>query len=299
MNPRFARLFEGWQVGVVTVGIVALVAAVIVPRSASPDGLPPPSVTRAEIRAAELRTREQAVAATEDGLSQDVALLGARLRVLGRVEATGNDVDITRAGASLAEAARPALTKDPGGVVKLRAYQALRFVDAFHAYMMSGEYSDELLELGGDTLAQLKHEGWLQTLDTAPADYRVLLTAIYKRRFKKLIGAHPALEYDPVEERVLIGYFLEHPPRTALASNERELEATQGGFLISQLDDLAKLEPAYPFAFAKGIVFYRMGRFEESSAAFDFYLQTVENGPYRLRAINYLKASIENGEGAP
>lgn len=298
MSSRVARLFEGWQVGVVTVGIVALVAAVVVPRSASPDGLPPPSVTRSEIRVAEQRTRDQALAAT-DGLSQDVALLGARLRVLGRAEASGDGGSIARAGASLSEAARPALAKDPGGVVKLRAYQALRFVDGYHEYLLSGQTSDELIELGGDTLAQLKHEDWVQNLETAPPDYRVILTAIYKRRFKKLVGSHPALDYDPVEERVLIGYFLEHPPRTALASNESELEATQGKFLLAQLDDLAKLEPAYPFAFAKGIVLYRMGRYEESSSAFDFYLQTVENGPYRLRAVNYLKASIENGEGGP
>lgn len=293
-----ARWLEGWQVGAITVCIVGLVAAVVVPRSAPPDGIPLPELGQDELRQAEQRTRVQALQAAS-GVSDEVSLLAARVRLVGAAELGQDDAALERAARGLADAAKPALDRDAGGVVNLRSYLALRFTDAYLAYLRDGVISDELRELGGDTLGQLRLEGWLQSLEAAPSDVRTVLTAMYKRRFRKLVGSHPALAYDPVEERGLIGFFIEHPPRSALASNHTELEATQGRFLLAQLDDLVKLEPTYPVVFAKGVVLYRMGRFEESALQFDTYVQTVESGPYRLRAINHLKSAVESSEGGP
>ena len=58
------------------------------------------------------------------------------------------------------------------------------------------------------------------------------------------------------------------------------------------------MDPSYPVHYARGVALFHMGRYEAAAVAFDAFLSERESGPYRLRAINHLKAAIEESGGA-
>ncbi|NUP05775.1 MAG: hypothetical protein HOW73_06920 [Polyangiaceae bacterium] len=294
-RSRLAKHLEGWQVGAIVVFIVTVYVSVNTPRTAIPDELPPPHVGQDEVQRTRSRNDELATKATTDPLPHSVQMVGARFRALGRAQWNGDEAALARMGDQLGQAIDVALRENVDALLLLRAYQAGRFVDAYCAYLRTGHVSDDLIELGGNTLLELSDNGWLRTAADAPDRVDLVLSAFFKRRFTNTIApGHPAFAADPVEERLLLGYMLAHPPPT-----RADGEGPAGKFLIDHIEDLAKLDPDYPASFARGIVLFRMREFEVAGRMFDDYLENTKNGPHRLRAANYLKASIEYSEGAP
>ncbi len=298
VKSSWEKRFEGWQLGLLVVVIASSITAVVVPRSAVPEGLPPSSVTPAEIEVVRAENARLADRAAAGPLHSTAALLGARMRLVGRSEWDADDSQVNLAYESVLDAGKVALFQDVDSVAQLQAYQARLFRQAYLHFLHTGERTDDLIELGGSTLAQFAQNGWFQTEADLPPYTDVMLEAFFKRRFTRLIGStHPQLAGDPREERAVISFLLANPPRISI-----EQEANLGGdgkgtYLLRRIDDLAKLEPTYPVPYAKGIVLYQMGHFEASAIAFDTYLQQVSSGPYRLRAVNYLKSAVERTEG--
>lgn len=226
-----------------------------------------------------------------------VQLVGSRVRALGRAEWDGDAITSERTRRDIIEAALVAQPQAEA-LALLRGYQAQLFVQAYTDYLRTGIVTTDLLELGGGATAELSERGLLTDLAQAPHDTDLILSAMFKRRFNKLVAArHPALALDPVEERVLLGYLMQHPTRPEATLTQSELDAVAGDVLLRRIQELSALEPTYPVAYARGIVLFRMGRFEDAAIAFDSYLLQVSNGPYRLRAVNYLKAAVEQTEG--
>ncbi len=295
-----AERLEGWEVGAIVVLIVALVSAVIVPRTAIPEDIPAPNISQRELDAARARNDRLVAIATDAELSPDVRLVGAQIRLLGRAEYSEDDAGASKALATLGKSVPAALEKHGDEMAALQTYQADRFAKSYASFLRVGRVSDDLIDLGGAALAEFRRNEWLTSLAEAPRDLDLILSAMFKRRFRAVIAPrHPRLAPDPVEERALVGFLLKHPPPASVPGTRREKKASRGDYLLKRIDELADLEPDYPALYAKGIVFYRMQQFEAAAAAFDEYLQRVGNGPYRLRAINYMKAAIENSEGSP
>lgn len=301
LGARLAKQLEGWQVGALLVFIVAVVTAVIVPRTALPEQLPPPNVTSAEMAFSREKTYREAVAATEADLSPVVQLVGARIRALGRAEYQGDETAVHVALNELRVAADSVGRRgEVEQLVPLRSYQARLFSLAYCEFLRTGTVSEELIELGGGVLEEFERNEWLTSITDAPPHADLVLSAFFKRRFTRLVApGHPALEPDGIEERLLLGYLLEHPQISTIPGTLEERTSASGDFVMRKIDELALLEPEYPVLYAKGIVLFKMQKFESAALAFDAFIQENEDGPYRMRAINYFKASIEHTEGAP
>ena len=293
-----ARHFEGWQVGALVIFIVASISAVVIPRSADPTSLPPAEIgplVLTEARAESARAHAEAQALE---LPHSARLLGARLRALGRIEATRDDRRLDDGRQQVFDAARQALYERPDAVVAMRDLAAVRFRELYIEHVREGaaEPSDELNELGGSILLQFAENGWLSRSADIDLSTETLLEGFYKRRFARILDtSEPTLSPSAAEERVVLGFLLLHPPQPRIDDGNTGGDGT-GPYLIRRIDELAKLEPSYPASYAKGIVLFRMGHFEASASAFDSFLQQGD-GPYRLRAINYLKSAVEHTEG--
>ncbi len=292
----FARHFDGWQVGALVIFIVASISAVTVPRSVDPSSLPPADVGLEELAAARAESARALAAAEALELPSSARLLGARLRALGRSEAIGDDEGMDHGRQLVFDAARQALHERPEAVTAIRDLQAARFRELYLQRMRGGDPGDELAELGGSIMRQFDENGWLSKKSEIDPSTATLLEGFYKRRFAKVLDTrHPMLSPSETEEHVVLGFLLLHPPKPSIEQGNSGGDGT-GPFLLRRIDELVKLEPSYPASYAKGIVLFRMGHFEASASAFDAFLQQGD-GPYRLRAVNYLKSAVEHTEG--
>lgn len=292
----FARHTEGWQVGALVIFIVGSISAVTVPRSVDPSSLPPADVGLERLAAARAESARSLAAAEALELPASARLLGARVRALGRSEAAGDERGIDNGRQMVFDAARQALHERPDAVVAIRDLQAARFRELYLQRMSGGDPGDELRELGGSILLQFDDNGWLSRRSDIDASTATLLEGFYKRRFSKVLDTkEAALSPSETEEHVVLGFLLLHPPRPSVEQGNIGGDGT-GPYLLRRIDELVKLEPSYPASYAKGIVLFRMGHFEASASAFDAFLQQGD-GPYRLRAVNYLKSAVEHTEG--
>lgn len=291
-----ARHFEGWQVGALVIFIVACISAVVVPRSADPSSLPPSEIGLDVIASARAESAQALTRAESVTLPNSTRLLGARLRALGRSETAGDERGIDNGRQMIFDAARQALHEQPEAVVAMRDLQAARFRELYLQRMRRADSTDELSELGGSILLQFEENGWLSKSSDIDASTDILLEGFYKRRFARVLDTKsPLLGPTATEERVVLGFLLLHPPKPRIEDGNTGGDGT-GPYLLRRIDELVKLEPSYPASYAKGIVLFHMGHFEASASAFDTFLQQGD-GPYRLRAVNYLKSAVEHTEG--
>jgi hypothetical protein len=299
-----ARHLEGWQVGALMVFIVASISAVMVPRSADPTGLPPADLGLELLASARAESARAHAAAVAFELPNSARLVAARLRALGAIEAEDDDSRIDDARQLVLESVRQALHERPEAVVAVRDREAVRFRELYLQRMRGAEPADELAEVGGSILRQFDENGWLSRSSEIDATTETLLEGFYKRRFARVVDTkHPALSPSQTEERVLLGFLLLHPPKPRIEEGNVGGDGT-GPYQLRRIDELVLLEPSYPAAYAKGIVFFHMGHFEASASAFDAFLRQGNadgighgDGPYRLRAVNYLKSAVEHTEG--
>ncbi len=289
-----ANMLEGWQAGAVAVFVAAVVTAVIVPRSAAPHGIPPSSLTPNDLDRARIRSFQLAQPAARHELPQAVELMGARLRALGAAEVKGDSAAVSRWAGELDNSARRLLATNLQDLVALRAFLAREFAAVYLQRLKRGQSSQALVELGGATLAEMERNGWLQSLEDAPSNADIVLIGLFSRRYNLMVAPEGgALSLDPIEERAVLDYLIAHPPLSNLAGSRSEANSGRGKYVIAQIESLSKLEPSYPTPFAKGIIYFEMGQFDLAANAFDAYLERNPNGPHRLRAVNFLKASVE------
>jgi hypothetical protein len=290
---------EGWQVGAVTVFVATVVTSVIVPRSAVPHAVPPSSLSQREVGATRAELGRVSSVAESGELTHAVRLLEARFRAVGRAEASGDERLAARWAGELGPTATNALLQNREEVVSLRAFLGLEFSRRYLRRLRTGRPDAELHELGGATLAEMAEKGWLQSLEDLPASADLVLVGIFARRFNLMVvpQAGELVPLDAGVERAVFAYLMTHPPPARFASTPMERASTQLKFVVTQIDGLSKVEPDYPALFAKGILHFEAGQFEASASAFDGYLQRHPDGPYRLRAVNFLKAAVEETNG--
>src|SRR5690349_8279525 len=92
-KPSFARLFEGWQLGAILVGLAGSVALLAVPRAAAPGTFPVPLVDVVETELTRERQRTLAERAERSGLPFETRAVGDAVRRLGTALATGGDAE--------------------------------------------------------------------------------------------------------------------------------------------------------------------------------------------------------------
>ncbi len=283
-----ARHLEGWQLGVVIVVMAWVAVLLMVPRTEVPEDVPLPQLAPREVRASRARAAAESRRLATHEMSANLRLLAARLKAYGLAEHGDDKRRMVELGQLTQEVGAPLAVLEREHVLDLRAHLAERFVESFSEFVRTGVETEELAWLGGNVVPMFRKNGWLD--DTAEPEFDLVLRALHKRRFNKLLGPDVDLPLDSAEERAKVRFLMQHPPLPPVA-DPHGLFA--GQFLLGQIEDAVALDPSYPRHYARGIALFRIGRYEASAVAFDSFLAEREDGPYRIRAANYLKAAIE------
>ncbi|MEM1033769.1 MAG: hypothetical protein AAGN82_25770 [Myxococcota bacterium] len=296
-DPR-RRRFDAALAGAIVVTLAGSAMLLAVPRNATPTHVPLPRVDAPALALTQREDIALARQAQTEPLDVDVRAVGGELRRYNRAAADDDQVTLVQVRTSLVRAVGKALRRGDGPLRALRAYQAYRFVEELRTWTQKGTQSDELKALGGDFVATLERNAWcVPETPRTPVMGEDVLVVLYKDRWNDLTGLGPdarfALTRD--EERLRYGFLLVYPFRKRVYG---PAGAERTAFLIGRqrlatIDRLAAVDDAYPDAYARGIVHFQMGRWEAAGASFQRHLNAAEDGPYTLRARNYLRHALD------
>ncbi len=297
-----ARHFEGWQPGLLAVFLAGSSAILAVPRSIQPTEIPAPI---AAPRALERVAREDAAlaaAAERERLEVDVRALGRAMREYGLADADGNDAKIVEARRDIAQAAGRARAQGDVPLLRLRAYQLASFQRELKRWEGTGEQTEELRELGGPFIESARRNGWIDGRRLLPGP--AVRAALFKKRWTSLAAlTGEAFDLTLDETRALYAFLLDHPPHESLAPSPRDPEGKGASmrvamaaetFRLQKLEELHRVDPSYPLDLARGVVLYRLRRYSLAVDAFQRHLDDHPEGPFALRAQNYLRAALEH-----
>jgi hypothetical protein len=286
---NFRRHLQGYELGLVTVGMVLTFALLAVPRASEPETLPLPQVDRSEARRSEAREQELRASAERDGLPFEVRAVGEALRGFGRTSAQG--FDAAHEQQDIAERVKIALGKAQAPLLlQLRAVQTGYFLSALSQFERDGKASPDLNELGGEFVSRAQHSGWFDESRHCLAD-ATTLGVLFRLRWATLIGMQRAFPFAPSlnDWRVYYRFSLLHPERSSAPASASSDDEARLKLVIA----LSHRDPEYPENFAKGYLLYRLGDREAAAAAYRAQLGQSDSGPYALLARNYLIYALQ------
>jgi hypothetical protein len=300
--PRrgLGRHLAGWQLGVLTVGIVLLAALIAVPRPVAPDVLPVPNIERRQIARELSAQAARADRAERHELPFDVRAVGEAFHRYGAANYAGDGDGMDRELGKLRSAARIALQRyGSAPLLELCAIQTRLFVRALSHWEDTGQVDAELKELGGNFADKATRSSWMvpaRGLMMDPTERRVL----FRIRWAGLTGllTHDAFAPSLNDWRVYYRFLLEHPEAPVNSTNapsSREEAIEQ----LAYVKALVERDPYYPAALARGVLAYRLEHFDEATREFRAFLIADANGPWRLRAQNYLLAALVGARTQP
>jgi tetratricopeptide (TPR) repeat protein len=248
-----------------------------------------PVVDRTVLRRVQAKSDALAREARDKGLTYDVRAVGDAFRRAGAATVEGKGAPESAMG-EIVLAVRLARQKGSDrGLLALLALQAELFVEATKAFEKSGKPSLELGELGGDFLAIAKQNGWVE-------GRRILLddderAALFRVRWTELTGLRREAAFAPTldEYRTYYSLYLRQAADADALRTERAFGVVRA---------LEKRDPSYPGSFARGVLYYRKGLFDDAASAFRAHLAAHPDGPWTLRAKNHLLAALARGSGA-
>ncbi len=313
-NRGWARHLEGWQPGFLTIFVAGVSAWLAVPRPVPPTELPEPMIEPRELDRVARADDALADAAERERLDTDVRAVGSAVIAYNLAEVARDDDRVAVALNDIAEAVRRALPLGEEGLARLRAHHLRSFLLELHRWESTGVESDALHELGGRFVENARHDHWIEG-GRLLADESVR-GALFKMRWNKVTLAHGSFELTPIERRAFLRFLLLHPPREAipvpsrlrpapvprpagssqadiLRAGEQRAAFQADEYRLGKIPELGSLDPDYPAALARGVVLYRMRSYHNAVEAFRKHLDEHPDGPYAIRAQNYLQAALE------
>jgi len=304
------RHSEGWEVGIVAVAIALTGTLLAVPLPVSPRDLPLPLADGKTLSAT--LDREKALAATmaraleEDrrrtsGTSDlyDLRAFGQEFRAYGTAEASRDTYVVVRARQKMLEAVARARGVGDDKLVALRSYQQQLFLAELRKWENAGVASEELTGLGGGFLDLVRQSGWVAGQIILMDDW--VRGIFFKRRWNQVTGVSgAAYDISLDEHRAFYAFLLMHPyveGRGGLDVKAACRAADQ--WRLRKIEEVARLDASYPYVLARGILFYRLGRYPEAVQAFRDYLGAADDGRYVLRARNYLATAVARAAEEP
>jgi hypothetical protein len=285
----FRRHLEGYELGLVTVGMVLTFALLALPRASIPMTLPLPRVDRTEARRSASDERELAARTEAEGLPFPVRAVGEAIRHSGRSSAQGldttHDEDDIRARVKVALDAQQTPL-----LMRLRAVQTEYFLKALRQFERDGKPSLELDELSGDLLSRARKMGWLDGTSQLVMD-DATVRVLFHLRWADLIGKRAVFPFalSLNEWRIYYRFLLQHPERDAAEASA----ATEAQMQLRVVAALSKKDSAYPIDVAQGYLFSQLGAPEAAATAYRRFLGTHSGGPYVLLARNYLIYALQ------
>jgi hypothetical protein len=298
-NGGVARHLEGWQPGFLAILVAGVSALLAVPRSVPPTELPEPMIEPRELDRVAQADAALADAAERERLDTDVRAVGSAIIAYNLAEVAGDAVGVARERRAVAEAARRALPQGEEALARLRAHHLRSFQRELRRWETTGEETDTLRELGGLFLENARADRWIEGRRLL-ADETVR-GALFKKRWSELSLVRGALEISIVEQRAVLRFLLLHPHHEggALAAGaettragEQRAEYLAEHYRLKKIEEIRALDPGYPADFGRGVVLYRLHSYPQSVEAFRLHLEAHPDGPYTLRAQNYLRAAL-------
>ena len=159
LRGGFRRHLQGYELGLLTVGLVLTFSLLALPRASLPNTLPLPRIDRAEAQRAAVREREQARRAEATGLPFELRAVGESIRHFGRSRSEG--IDPSHDLDDLRERMKAVVGSGQSSLLlSLRAVQTEYFLRALSQFEREGTPNSELAELGGDFLRHAQHNKW-------------------------------------------------------------------------------------------------------------------------------------------
>ena len=286
----FRRHLQGYELGLLTLGIALTFALLALPRGSVPLTLPLPVIDRREVRqSAEL---ELALVhwAEHSGLPFEVRAVGESVRHFGH--STQRGIDTFHDRQDIHERVQRVEAKGQAPLLLLlRAVQTEYFLAALRRFEQSGKPDNDLDELGADFIDHGRRSGWFDPKGRCLADEGTR-RVLFHLHFAELIERRSKFPFAPslTELRLYYRFLLLHPePNPGLPSEVADDTARLG--VVSAL---AQNDPDYPQLFAKGTLLYRLGDSQAAASAFRRQLALRESGPYALLARNYLIRALQD-----
>ena len=292
-----ARLFDGWQAAIAVFVVASCMLILIIPRDVEPVELPEPCVDFRELARIEAADEAMAAAADRERLDVDVLRLGTAMFAFGEADAQADEDALVHTRREMISATEGALHVGEAQIIALRAHHTRTFLRELRRWQSTGDESDQLHQTAGSFVRAFERSGWIDRGRRVLADPPVL-RALFKKRWNELAGLHGGpfdLALD--EQRALLRFLLLHP---SLPGNVYEegppspvrRETTLAAYRIKKIDELAAIDPSYPAQLARGVALYGEHRFLMAAEAFNAHLSRAPDGPYTLRARNYLAAAL-------
>lgn len=285
-GARFARLFEGWELGALVVGLVLAAALLAVPRAAQPGLIPVPLLDPRDAREASAERASLVARAKREGLPFETRAVGDAVRRLGVALAGGGGQPehLTRV---LAERVQSALAAhQEQALLRLLAVQNELFVLAVRAHLGDRPVHPELAALGGDFATRAERNGWVE--DGACVASNDELSALFSRRWVELtrLREHPLFRPKLGELRLFYRFLLLHPELGTDSAPSPVVERALTR--LRYVEALGKRDTEYPLDLARGSLFGQLGQRPASAQALSRYLSRPSGAEFHLRARNYL-----------
>lgn len=260
---------------------------VAVPRPVAPQVIPMPRINAGRSLAQWESQAELARRARTTPLPISVRSVGEHFRRFG-LEVLRHDshaADYQR-GVTRQQLADVLNDTGPDPLLTLRAIQTELFVRAVQASILAGAPTPDLRELGGHFYQTAVRSGWIQdsTLNVTPA----VLGSLFRARWSLITGLDRAPFAPSLTDELEIAWLNIRMPATPPGAQTEPL-----GARLDAIRVVTERQPDYPLNLARGIVLFQAGKFTPAAAEFDAHLTSHPEGPWTLRAVNYLAATHE------
>jgi hypothetical protein len=286
---NFRRHLQGYELGLMTLGMVVTFALLALPRASRPETLPLPRASRLLSERYEVTQAELSATAEQTGLPFEVRAVGEAIRHFGLANAKREDTAHDRE--DIRQRVRVVLDRgNTRALLELRAVQTEYFMRALQEFTQHGVITQDLSELGGDFVHQARHSGWINDARQCLAD-AFTLRALFRVRWSELSGLGRAAPFATSlnDSRLFYRFLLLHPERLSDHASEAEDDSAR----LKLVSALTHVDPEYPSWFARGYLLFRLGDVAGAAVAYRRQLAQQESGPYALLARNYLIFALQ------
>ena len=289
-TPKKKRdLLEGWQAGAIALGVAAMGLLLGAPRAVTPTELPVPVPHQRNLEAT--LAMHAANGAPLARLSEETRVARFDQRRVGDVVRRFGAADVARDQEALVDAKRElvaavqTLRALPDGEAQLRelfGYQLAVFLRELGAWQTTGKASPDLGELAGSITDTMVQSGWLTPTRAMLPDLHVRV-ALFQKRFAEITGTRDVLGLNIDQHRALLAFLILHPPRM-------DNPLLVASYRARRVEEAGQVDPTYPLDLARAIAKHQAGDVTGALEGYRKHFEQHPDGPYTLRARNYLKA---------
>ena len=292
------RHLDGWQAGAVLLLLAGSAVILAIPRSVEPRELPEPIVDWVALGHTMGQDDRWAQEAEAAELDVDVRAVGRELRAYNSAASKQLEQEFVESRFRVVEATAKALRRSEPELLQLRAYQTTRFVQELRAWQQTGTLSNELQELGGDFVPMLERNRWCRGPSRELVMDEPVIRVLFKKRWNDITGADAGVfQLTLDEQRLRYRFFMRYPllPRKVRSEemDDDAVRAYEDHARSKLVERLATVDPSFPADLARGVLLYGSKRYGPAAESFRRHLAASPDGPYALRAQNYLKASLD------